>query len=411
MVSDIIREINEGLDGLLPTWEKRNIPIAILGDGRGNVPVAGRPGWVYARIQYPSGSEAATHIFAPNVQHVNNNVVNIKRNKQGDWETTGVAQVEASGFFHQFGVSNVGSHQASHQYGAPDMLWLDSRQIMGLLVHPTDPPSLEVYIQAGLIQTVNGWEDLAGQAFDLTALVPSGIGEQRIIVVGYDRSDGSITTLDGDAAIYTGYHPKTVPFSRENVADLITAEADGYFYPLMAVRLLFGQTGVQGWDTFLDLRSWGRDGIVPLEMGGTGEDTSDWVGFHFYNNGVAYPVRCVGEATAPPTVNDDETSAPPFSILSRWSMSVTAGGLFDGVWELVDPTDGAAVWVFQGTAYSEANVSNPPTATELTSAFGSPGTLGVGFHAIVNDNGADTNIYHVAAVNGVWVQSAMTVAA
>lgn len=44
-------------------------------------------------------------------------------------------------------------------------------------------------------------------------------------------------------------------------------------------------------------------------------------------------------------------------------------------------------------AYSEDNVTNPPTDAELDSAFGTPSALGSGWTGILNDNGGGTNEY------------------
>ena len=59
-------------------------------------------------------------------------------------------------------------------------------------------------------------------------------------------------------------------------------------------------------------------------------------------------------------------------------------------------------------AMDTSNVSNPPTDAELDSAFGTPATVGAGFHAAVNDNGAGTNVYLVLSDGSNWWFTAMT---
>jgi len=58
-----------------------------------------------------------------------------------------------------------------------------------------------------------------------------------------------------------------------------------------------------------------------------------------------------------------------------------------------------AAWVDIGgnnrVKTSTANVTNPPTAAELISAFGAAATVGAGFTALVNDNNGDANNYLV----------------
>lgn len=60
-------------------------------------------------------------------------------------------------------------------------------------------------------------------------------------------------------------------------------------------------------------------------------------------------------------------------------------------------------------AYSEADVSNPPTAAELTSAFGDPAVIGR-LIGLVNDNGAGSNEYLVWNDGAAWFYVAGTAA-
>jgi hypothetical protein len=63
------------------------------------------------------------------------------------------------------------------------------------------------------------------------------------------------------------------------------------------------------------------------------------------------------------------------------------------------------------TLVSTADTSNPPTAAQLTSAFGAPGTVGTGFHAIVNDNNGGTNEYFIWSDGTNWFYTTGTKAA
>lgn len=55
------------------------------------------------------------------------------------------------------------------------------------------------------------------------------------------------------------------------------------------------------------------------------------------------------------------------------------------------------------TKQSVANVHDTtPTAAELTSAFGAPGTLGRGFVATIDDADGDTNGYIVWTSDASW---------
>jgi hypothetical protein len=54
------------------------------------------------------------------------------------------------------------------------------------------------------------------------------------------------------------------------------------------------------------------------------------------------------------------------------------------------------------------DVSNPPTKSELDSAIGEPATVGAGYKAIVDDNGAGANVYLVVSDGTNWWHQALT---
>ncbi len=58
--------------------------------------------------------------------------------------------------------------------------------------------------------------------------------------------------------------------------------------------------------------------------------------------------------------------------------------------------------------HSTADVTNPPTDAELDSAFGTPSTVGAGFTATLDDNGAGTAMYLVASDGTNWWHTLMT---
>lgn len=51
---------------------------------------------------------------------------------------------------------------------------------------------------------------------------------------------------------------------------------------------------------------------------------------------------------------------------------------------------------------SRANVSSPPTDAQLDAAFGTPVNVGAGFEAFVDDNDADTTLWHVGSNGTSW---------
>lgn len=68
-------------------------------------------------------------------------------------------------------------------------------------------------------------------------------------------------------------------------------------------------------------------------------------------------------------------------------------------------------WVDMGINFldrSDANVSNPPTDAELDSVFGGPGAVPPGYGVILDDGGADTNVYLITSNGTSWWYSALT---
>lgn len=60
------------------------------------------------------------------------------------------------------------------------------------------------------------------------------------------------------------------------------------------------------------------------------------------------------------------------------------------------------------TTISTANVSNPPTDTELDSVLGEPGTVGSGYMKIINDNGDGNNVYLCVSDGTNWWYTTMS---
>ena len=57
---------------------------------------------------------------------------------------------------------------------------------------------------------------------------------------------------------------------------------------------------------------------------------------------------------------------------------------------------------------STANVSSPPTDAQLDTAFDTPATVGAGFLALLDDNGAGSAVYLIASDGTNWWHCAMT---
>lgn len=398
---DMLKEVYELFDDLPRTVRKRKNLTAIIGNGQGVVNVANRPGYVYARLQTSAGTETVIHLYAPNVRHMNNNPVEIQKNQHGFYETVGVDSQGGPAFWSGFSTGGGGPHAESHGLYGDDPLWVDTRQLTLFLVHPTNPPSLSVDMEPGIFRNMAGaWVDFIGGTVDLTSFMPTNLNEQRLIIVGLDKTSEATTAIAGTATVFNNYQPETVPFSLSDIVTLLNT-ADPEFDPKMAVRLMYGQTLIQQWDCFFDCRLLSTEiPIILPEQGGGGFDLTTIQGFLFYNGVNTYQVHCVGDQITAPTVNDDETSTPhPFGVLSLWVTSVTAGAAEDAVYMCVDPSDGAAVWLrLDGASGGGTVTSVGLTMPTIFSVLGTPvttsGTLAVSLN---NQSG---NVIFASPANG-----------
>ncbi|MBZ0315078.1 MAG: hypothetical protein K8L91_01575 [Anaerolineae bacterium] len=173
---------------------------------------------------------------------------------------------------------------------------------------------------------------------DMTSHRPSTSNMARYCMVYYDPDSDTFGAVDGD------------DFDNAEQVEIETFMPTAVPAGAMVLghtRLHQGQTGWGDSDIVRPaLPFFTPPGIVPPSLGGGGFDLTTIQGFLFYNGLNTYQVHCVGDQTAAPTVNDDETSTPhPFGVLSLWVMSVTAGAAENAVYMCADPTDGAAVWL------------------------------------------------------------------
>jgi len=72
--------------------------------------------------------------------------------------------------------------------------------------------------------------------------------------------------------------------------------------------------------------------------------------------------------------------------------------------------DAEATGTAETVSYAAVDVSDvtTPTDAELDSAFGTPAAVGAGFHAIVDDNDANTTVFAVYSNGTSWWYVALT---
>jgi hypothetical protein len=138
-----------------------------------------------------------------------------------------------------------------------------------------------------------------------------------------------------------------------------------------------GQTFTQASQAETDTR------VLSSSLSGGGAlAISNYVKFLIAADSVATGTRKVGLlVSAMSGATNNAVISDGTSFTGNWFLNSasTSASLFSGI---VNCSAGVR------TIVSTADVSNPPTAAQLTSAFGAPGTVGSGFIGIVNDNAA-----------------------
>lgn len=102
-------------------------------------------------------------------------------------------------------------------------------------------------------------------------------------------------------------------------------------------------------------------------------------------------------AVSSTVASGDTATASQYNNLRSDVLDTSSGHSHDG-------TNGRSLIIELDTS----DVTNPPTDAELDSAFGTPGTVGGGFLAMLDDNGAGSAVYLVGSDGTNWWHVAMT---
>lgn len=240
------------------------------------------------------------------------------------------------------------------------------------------------YYDNGLIRYVP-----AAELLDLDGYYPTNPGETRIVMLGWTEA-GTTRLLQGDVFTrVTGdplyNHFPTAPFEEGDL-------------PLGGAILTYGETELiqARLLPYLPFFEAVRTNIL------AGVDVTTFNGFLFYSS-IAGELINIQSSTSnsDPGVGDDENDG--------WGyFSMVLNTTTSALRVCLDPAAGAADWRRIDRVYSTANVGNPPTDAELDAVFGTPAANGTGFLAILDDNGAGTNVWLVAGNGTNWYYTAMT---
>lgn len=174
------------------------IQYAVLGDGSGTVAVSGRSGYVYVRIGGETGR--LTTALNKRVPYIHNLPVSV-----GYEDTSGSTLQVLDVHDRMFpsgtpwdGESTVGQHASQHMLSdGADIVWINRKQILPLLVRTTDPISTSVVINPDYYRTSTGWAYFDALTVDLSSYAPAGYPNAKYLLLSLDPSDGSITVTEG----------------------------------------------------------------------------------------------------------------------------------------------------------------------------------------------------------------------
>ena len=237
------------------TWiDAQNDFPATLGSATGVLAApSGLAGYVAAQVMVPSGlTEMEVRCVDPSIPRRAGLKVRVRK-EYGVWTAYRVDPEYVTDFY---GGNPSGATAGELGYFGANAMVLDTRQVSTLRVYPTDPPSLSVTVGEYLVRYGDTWLAYAGGTLDLTAKVPSAGLMQKIVIVGMDGSAGTVTTVDGADTYRITAGSDAQPFTVTDIALMLnSATIPRDFLPGTAVRLYQGQTTVQKWDIFLDVKA------------------------------------------------------------------------------------------------------------------------------------------------------------
>jgi len=273
--------LKRALDQAIEASARRTTYYAVLGKGDEDqtLTVTGRTSFVWARIRMPEG-EAVRQVRCRKSRPVYGAPV-LVRVHAIDQEMEVVEEDPIDGpeyYGDSYGTGNVGVHATTHGLYGGDTLYIEGRQMLPFLTHPTDPPSLSVTIRP-YTYPYGTVKHFAGDDVDLTAWTPTTINFQRLVVTGINGRTNQATYLAGDQTFIYSADPTGVPFVGVDVAALINGAGSPDFIPSAAVRLRYAMTSIEQYDVWFDCRGWaGRGTVEGRAKVSSNDDTFGYLG-------------------------------------------------------------------------------------------------------------------------------------
>ena len=188
----------------------RPVYAALLGDGTSdeNVEVTNRPGFVYIRTgneqsasqafnnRVPNRYDLPVYVGYTNTQPTLLQVLDIRQQAYVGAGNNPVVLVPGHHQTHEFGNSEDGS----------DVVWIEKQQYKEALAKPTDPASMQLYVNPILYQYEDGWQYYAGgNTADLSGYVPSTTHRARYLLVSIDAATNALQYTSG--TVFNSYSP------------------------------------------------------------------------------------------------------------------------------------------------------------------------------------------------------------
>ena len=243
------KQVRRQVGRVLTKYEpKKDSWPALLGNGRGTVSVAGRPGWVYVR----TGSDELPGQAFNNRVPLHDDlpiIVGYDSLQPELFQVLTIREVYAGAGSGDNAIPQVVAHHGTHEFGADeggsDVVWVQKQQIVPMLATPTSPNTMMINVYADLYPWGTGWNWFAGAlSADLTARIAAAAGEAKYVLVSID---GATNTLQ-----YTNGTDFIILLPPADMGDLIPEPPAGSV-PVVAVYLPNGVTSL-GWDNLFDVR-------------------------------------------------------------------------------------------------------------------------------------------------------------
>lgn len=225
---------------------------ALLGDGRGNVEVSGRPGYVYCRV---GNAETQAEVFNQRVilREDLPVIVGYAPEQPGLFQVLCQREVYMGGGQGNALIPQVIPHHQIHELrntaGGDDVVWVHSQQITALLTCPTNPVSMQVQVKSGIFAWELTWQYyLGGTSDDLSSYVPALEADSIAVLVSIDCETVTLQYTAGDT-FPTAWPP--TDFDEKFPTPPAGSVPSG-------IVVLAGGTASIGWDELWDARLFGQ---------------------------------------------------------------------------------------------------------------------------------------------------------